>query len=1261
MFHREVGGYLMRVVLRVLPALIAAVLFLMPSSAYAQNGSISGQARDASGAALPGVTVEVTGPQLIGTRSTVTDDNGRYQITALPAGTYKITFTLQGFATTTRDNVSVTTDFAANVVADMKVGDIKEVVDVTAEAPTVDVQNARQQLSFAGEELRDLPTSRNVPSLLNLVPGISNQGAFGNFLQGICSGGVGVFCSPVLTNFNSHTSVNDLDGLNQGRLLVNGIPINSANPSLITGQSSGYNADIANAQEITFTLSGSLGESETGGAAINIIPRTGGNRYAGNFFTSYTSLPWFDRNNGSRRGAQPALELNDHDVSGSFGGPIIKDRLWFYSVARHQGKESSQTGGPFYRNLNEGLWGANYAPDIDNGPLTYTNTYRNVNARLTFQATQKNKFDVFWDEQDTCQDPCGGVVSVYTSPESWWSVQTWPNHLAQLNWTNPLTNKLLLEAGVSGMMQHYDTSKHREYVNPRGIPRVAECQTDGTKRINAFAGICPGFDLTSGSITGGEVRNLDSWRSNFAASYITGSHNAKIGYNGALFSEQNYQDRNDPRLSFAYNTNQVATCTGTSNTNCVRPQCSATVTTNCFPVGTTTAADRAFLYCSNMNGTNGNPANAYDVTWTSTVVANNVTQVNPYPCGNNSMYFPQDVANATLRIPTPTSFTMYTGPVTRDEEVQTHAVYVQDQWTLNRFTLSGALRYDNASSTYNPSCIERDVFVAEGYCAPREKTDGVNFHNITPRWGVAWDMFGTGKTSLKWNMGKYVAAASIGGIYTQSNPARRVTNTLNRSWQDWNGNRYPDCYTQNSQGVPNLAVGTSTNGGTNQDPNTPNWARPHSDLGDYCGPAGATGSLSFATDPYILDASGLNAGFFTTTQCGRQSEAGVSPQVRAYCDASGQNLLSGWNKRREEWQLGIGIQHELLPRLSAEVTYNRRWYSNQQVSDTLNNGCELFGDPEALGDRYGQACIDRSVFDQISPLVDYYSLVAPTDAELLSTLGVSANLPGGGGYLITGLTDRKPGVTVGNLQAVTLTTNQVQVWRGVDTNFVLRARGGLRISGGTSTGSQYTDNCRIQVDSPQTASRHGGDMACKIARPFQTNVRANASYTIPFVDILSSVVFQYRPGVERSANYTFFTNQAIWNDTNAYRADNNTGCFGGTATLGCFTQSGTTVTTNLLNAGELYGEGIRLMDLKFAKNIRFAGKRLNVGVDIYNLFNSDAALGYESQINSIVNGVSQAATVNLVPGDATTAVRSFGTVNTITSPRFARFQVQFDF
>jgi hypothetical protein len=1180
-------------------------LALSPHPALAQTGSISGIVRDASGLALPGVTVEVSGPQAIAPRVTTTDSNGRYQITSLPVGTYRVRFSLEGFNVSTRENVQLTTDFTANVNADLKVGNLQQTIEVVAEAPVVDVANARQQQSFAGEELRDLPTARTVPSLMALVPGVSSSGYLGN----ICNGGVGVFCSPIINNFNAHTSINDSDGLDQGRLLVNGIPINAGNPNLISGISSGYNADIANAQEISFQLSGALGESETGGMSINIIPRTGGNRYAGNFFTSYTSLEWFDRNNGTRTGAQPNLLLNDHDVNGGFGGPILRDRLWFYAVGRHQGKESSQTGGPFYYNLNAGKFAANYEPDIARGPVTYKNVWRNINARLTFQATQKNKFDIFWDEQDTCQDPCDGVVSVYTSPESWWSVQTRPNHLAQLTWTNPLTSRLLLEAGVSGVMQHYDTSRHRYLDNPMELPRVSECQTDASKRVNTFAGWCPFWALTSGSILNGQQRDLDSWRPRVSASYITGSHNAKIGYDGSYFSEDNYNDVNGMRLAYSYNTNQVTNC-------------SFFVTTNCIPTSGGVPQYSAGDYCSNSI-----PGR------TATVTANGITQPNPFPCGNMALYHPEDLYNTELR-PSPVSFTMYTGPRTISNRVQAHALYVQDQWTLNRFTLSGALRYDQASSKFLPTCLEPDAFVSAGYCAPREETDGVSFKNLTPRWGVAWDVFGTGKTSLKWNMGKYLQAAQIGGIYTAANPASRTLNSIGRGWQDWNGNRLPDCYGPNSTGVPDLPIGSRTNGGTTQAAGTPNWARPHTDLGDYCGATtgGADSALRFAQDPYVLEQSGLNAGFFTTTQCGRESEPGVSPDVEAYCQASGQNLLSGWDKRRSEWQLGIGIQHELLPRLSAEVTYNRRWYGNQQVTDTLNDGCDLYG----AGIQDPDACLANNL-NFINPTYDFFSFTAPTDPRL----------PNGGGYLVVGNTDEKPGVETGSVNAVTLTTRQKQVWRGVDTNFVLRARGGLRLSGGTSTGSQYTDNCEIEVDNPNVRSAHGGDPSCRIDRPFQTNVRANASYTIPWVDLLTSVVFQYRPGVELSANYTVFTNELTWVDPS--RAANTSGCASGVNSAGCFTTgSATQRTINLLNAGEAYGEGVRLVDLKFAKNVRFAGKRLNVGVDIYNLFNSDAILAYNNSYNSVSGGV---ATVN----------PNFWTASQLVSPRFARFQVQFDF
>ena len=169
----------------------ALVLVLTPRLALAQTGSISGVVRDSQGGVLPGVTVEVSSPQLIEkVRSTVTDDNGRYQIVRLPVGKYTVSFKLEKFATAERSNVELTSDFTAPVNVEMKLGATSEVVTVQAAAAAlVDVQNARQRQVFQREELADLPITRNVNSLLQLVPGISITASnTGNSAPRICSG-----------------------------------------------------------------------------------------------------------------------------------------------------------------------------------------------------------------------------------------------------------------------------------------------------------------------------------------------------------------------------------------------------------------------------------------------------------------------------------------------------------------------------------------------------------------------------------------------------------------------------------------------------------------------------------------------------------------------------------------------------------------------------------------------------------------------------------------------------------------------------------------------------------------------------------------------------------------------------------------------------------------------------------------------------------------------------------------------------------------
>jgi len=331
------------------------------------------------------------------------------------------------------------------------------------------------------------------------------------------------------------------------------------------------------------------------------------------------------------------------------------------------------------------------------------------------------------------------------------------------------------------------------------------------------------------------------------------------------------------------------------------------------------------------------------------------------------------------RRPVPTRVTINTGIADIESKVKYSALYLQDQWTQKRFTLSAAVRYDHATSNYLGTCIGPDLYVpvqnggtsagSARYCTP--PTDGVSYNDITPRWGAAWDVFGNGKTSVKWNMGKYLAGAGISGIYADANPALRAVNELTRTWTDTNGNRRVDC---------NL-LNFNQNG--------------------ECGtPLAGQDSVRFGRDPLSLDAAGIPIGL-ATTQCGRR-EQGIPADVQAYCAAYGNSLLDGSGKRRAEWQFGLGIQHEILPRLSAEVTYNRRKYSNLTVTDPLGVGCDRFNGAQAL-----QTCLDAQR-NYVSGEYDFFRVVAPANP----------GLPGGGGYTVRGIANQKPTFPVGRPSAV---------------------------------------------------------------------------------------------------------------------------------------------------------------------------------------------------------------------------------------------------
>jgi hypothetical protein len=364
--------------------------------------------------------------------------------------------------------------------------------------------------------------------------------------------------------------------------------------------------------------------------------------------------------------------------------------------------------------------------------------------------------------------------------------------------------------------------------------------------------------------------------------------------------------------------------------------------------------------------------------------------------------------------------------------------------------------------------------------------------------------------------------------------------------------------------------------------------------------------------------------------------------VQAYCAAYGDTLLDGWGRRRTDWQFGLGIQHEILPRLSAEVTYNRKSYSNLTVSDQLGIGCDRFG-----GRQETRACQD-GFLNFTSPDYGFFSVTAPRHPDL----------PGGGGYVVRGLDNPNAALPVGRPSAVTIMDELSYRWNGVDTNFVWRGTDrfglrGLRVNGGTSTGRAVRDLCYASLDGPNVRQHDGVTPACNPYTRWETNVRGTASYTIPKVDVLLATVFQWRPGVERSANYTFTKDEVTWEPTSASRATAPCPAGPTAGQVGCFVDTGggittTDVTVNLLNPGELYGEGYSIFDLKLGKNLRFANKRVNIGVDIYNLFNNDAIRAYENDLDQADN-------------PATPVIEQYGQATELLSPRFIRLSIQFDF
>jgi hypothetical protein len=512
---------------------------------------------------------------------------------------------------------------------------------------------------------------------------------------------------------------------------------------------------MASLQEVTLDYSANSAEVPTGGVRINIIPREGGNTFNGTFFGSIatsgmqaSNLTDDLRGQGLRT---PDAVRKLWDVNPGFGGPIKRDKVWFYVSGLYNGSQLDVADMWFNKNANNpNVW--TFEPDL-NRPAYKDTHYQGGDARLTWQVSPRNKIGILVADQSGCT--CVGVVSATVAPEADIR-EEFPIQRRQLvDWTSPVTSRLLLEAGGAN---HYGRSV-----------RLPSLDTS------------PAMVTVNEQSTGLRYRAADNFRNGpnnaihlrASAAYITGSHAYKVG----VTHSHGYEGRE------------------TSD--------------------------------------GGNPLT--------------------YRFNNG---IPNQITQRALPI------------YTKNQVDHNLALYAQDKWTFRRMTASYGLRYDYFASSF-PEQRLGPTFFTPGRDLTFPAQDNTSWHDLSPRLGASYDMFGTGKTALKVSLNKYLQNEAAGSpLVIGPNPLETVVNNTTRSWNDANRNYIPDC---------NL----------------------HSPAAN--GECGASSNSAFGT---------------------------VRPGATYDPD-----LLRGWGKRMSNWEFSGGVQHELMRGTSVDVAYFRRVYQNFTVTD----------------------------------------------------------------------------------------------------------------------------------------------------------------------------------------------------------------------------------------------------------------------------------------------------------------------------------------